>query len=292
MLTSANIVFYVVFLGQIFLISYYFPKQILARMEYVTKTYPPSQYPRLYPQSTEYYTIGRWAFKLASRIIVGLGLLILFTIIFVVDHSTFADDGYISEAWPVAYGMIQFLPLVALEFSEVGQFKLMREARAETTRTADLRRRGLFDFVSPKLFGFALAAFFGAILVDLYAHDFNVSWGHDTIQRTLIFTLYNLFIAGIGAWNIYGKKLNPHQSADDRARQIKTTLHAFIYVSLAMNLFWITQAADDVFDIDYLDAIIMSVYFQVIVLLSLGTVLRNMKLEDINFEVYKNSPAA
>lgn len=138
----------------------------------------------------------------------------------------------------------------------------------------------------------ALAAFVVAIFVDLYAHDFNVSWGHDTIQRTLIFTLYNLFISGVGAWNIYGKKLNPHQSADDRARQIKTTLHAFIYVSLAMNLFWITQAADDVFDIDYLDAIIMSVYFQVIVLLSVGTVLRNMKLKDLNFDVYKNSPAA
>lgn len=78
MLTSANIVFYVVFLGQIFWISYYFPKQIMARMEFVAKTYPPSQYPRLYPKPTEYYTIGRWAFKLASRIIVGLGLLILF----------------------------------------------------------------------------------------------------------------------------------------------------------------------------------------------------------------------
>ena len=292
MLAPENIVFYIVFLGQIFIISHYFPKKILARMEYVADVYPPSQYPRLYPKPAEYYTLGRWGFKLASRIIVGLGLLILYLIIFVVDHSTFADDGYISEAWPVAYGMIQFLPLVALEISEVGQFKLMRAARAETTRTAELQRRTLFSFVSPKLFGLALVSFFGAILVDLYAHDFNVSWGHDTIERTLIFALFNLFLACVGAWHLYGKKLNPHQSADDRAAQTRTTLHSFIYVSMAMNIFWMTQAADDVFDIDYLDAIIMSVYFQVIVLLSLGTVLRNTKLADINFDVYKNSPVA
>ncbi len=291
MLTSANSLFYIAFLGQIFLISHYFPQKILGRMKYVRDTYPPSQYPLLYPKPVEYYDSGRWGFKLANRLIVALGLMILFAIVFVVDHSTFADDGFISEAWPAAYGIIQFLPLMALEISEFSQFKLMRKARITTTRTADLRRRGLFASVSPVLLAAALSLYVGAILFDLYAHQFTISWGHDTVQRAVVLTITNLLFAGLGAWLLYGKKFNPHQTSDDRAKLIKTNLHAFLYVSMAMSVFFMTQAADDLYNLDFLDATLMSLYFQAIVFMSTGHALRNMQIKDIDFDVYKDSPA-
>ncbi len=289
MLASANTIFYIAFIGQIFLISYYFPKKLAARMKTVRETYPPSQYPRLYPKSVESYTIGQWAFTLANRIILALGFVILFSIIFLIDHSTFADDGFISEAFPAAYGMIQFLPLMALEISEWSQLKLMRKAYIGTKRTADMRRRGFLNFVSPVLLGVTIALYGGAILLDLYVHQFSISWGHDTMQRTLVLTMTNLLLALFAAWLLYGKKLNPHQSADDRVKHIKTSLHSFLYVSMAMSLFWMTQAADDLYNLDFLDATIMSLYFQLIVILSLGHILRNMRLEEIDFDVYKNS---
>ena len=291
MLTSANVFFGIAFLGQIFVISYYFPRKILARMEYVRETYPRSQYPRLYPKPADYYAVGLWAFRLATRIIFALGFVIFLAVFFWVDHSTFAADGYISEAFPAAYGIIQFLPLMALEISEFSQFKLMRKAHVAKTRTADLRRRGLLSVVSPALLGLAVALYVGAILVDLYAHQFTISWGHDTVQRTLVFTITNLLLATIGAWLLYGKKLNPHQTADERIKLIKTSLNSFLYLSMAMSIFWMTQAADDLYSLDFLDATIMSLYFQLMVFLSLGRTLRNMRLEDINFDVYKNSPA-
>ena len=155
MLTWVDSLFYIAFLGQIFLISYYFPEKILGRMRYVLETYPPSKYPKLYPKPVEYYRIGQWAFKVINRFIILLGFLILLAMLFVVDHGSFADDGFISEAWPAAYGMIQFLPLMLLEFSEFSQFKLMRKANAATTRKAELRRRRLFGVVSPSLLGLA-----------------------------------------------------------------------------------------------------------------------------------------
>ena len=290
MLTSANVFFGIAFLGQIFVISYYFPRKILARMEYVRETYPRSQYPRLYPKPADYYAVGLWAFRLATRIIFALGFVILFAIFFWVDHSTFAADGYISEAFPGAYGIIQFLPLMALEISEFSQFKLMRKAHVAKTRTADLRRRGLLSVVSPVLLGLTVALYIGAILVDLYAHQFTISWGHDTVQRTLVLTITNLLLAVVGAWLLYGKKLNPHQTASERIRLIKTSLHSFLYLSMALSIFWMTQAADDLYSLDFLDATIMSLYFQLMIFLSLGRTLRNMPLEDINFDVYKNSP--
>ncbi len=109
--------FYIAFLGQIFLISWYFPEKILRRMRYVLETYPPEQYPKLYPQSIERYRIGQAVFRAANRIVVVIGLGILLLVMFVIDHSTFADDGYISEFWPMLLGLIQFVPLVSLVIS-------------------------------------------------------------------------------------------------------------------------------------------------------------------------------
>ena len=288
----SNNLFYIAFLSQIFLMSYYFPNKLLARMRNVLTTYPPETYPKLYPRPIEHYKMAHLAYKYVSRFILLLGLFILFAVMFLVDHSTFADDGFISEMWPAAYGMIQFLPLMAVEFSEFSHFKQMRKANSKSKRTADLRRRGLTDLVSPPLLGMAVLLFTGAILFDLYVHDFAVSWGHDTIQRALVMAATNGLLAMVGAWTLHGRKLDPHQSAEDRIQRISVNLKSFVFVSMALSVFIAITAADDVYNLDAVDALIMSVYFQAIALLSLGYTLRNLKLDEIDFDVYKNDVAA
>jgi hypothetical protein len=278
-------------MSQIFLISFYIPEMILARMSRVLETYPPTEFPKLYPKPIEHYRIGQWAFKVISRSILVLGILILLVIATVVDHSTFADDGYISEAFPAVYGIIQFLPFLFLEFSEFSQLKLMRKANSASTRTAELRPRRFFQFVSPKVFGLAVGLFIATIFVDLYVHDFLIQWGHDTVERAVLLTATNIFMACVGAWNLYGRKQNPHQAHGDRARQTKVHLNSMLYASMAMSVYFMTAAADDAFDLDFLDAILLSLYFQVIVVVSIGHVLRSLKLEDINFDVYKKDAA-
>ena len=287
----SNNLFYIAFLSQIFLMSYYFPNKLLARMRNVLTTYPPETYPKLYPRPIEHYKMAHLAYKYVSRFILLLGLFILFAVMFLVDHSTFADDGFISEMWPAAYGMIQFLPLMAVEFSELSHFKQMRKAKSKSKRTADLRRRGLTDLVSPPLLGMGVLLFAGAILFDLYVHDFAVTWGHDTIQRALVMAVTNGLLAIVGAWTLHGRKLDPHQSAEDRIQRMSVNLKSLIYVSMALSVFIAITAADDVYNLDAVDAVIMSVYFQAITLLSLGYTLRNLKLDEIDFDVYKNDAA-
>ena len=288
----SNNLFYIAFLSQIFLMSYYFPNKLLARMRNVLSTYPPETYPKLYPRPIEHYKMAHLAYKYVSRFILLLGLFILFAVMFLVDHSTFADDGFISEMWPAAYGMIQFLPLMAVEFSELSHFKQMRKAKSKSKRTADLRRRGLTDLVSPPLLGMAVLLFAGAILFDLYVHDFAVTWGHDTIQRALVMAVTNGLLAIVGAWTLHGRKLDPHQSAEDRIQRMSVNLKSLLYVSMALSVFIAITAADDAYNLDAVDAVIMSVYFQAVSLLSLGYTLRNLKLDDIDFDVYKNDVAA
>jgi hypothetical protein len=288
----SNNLFYIAFLSQIFLMSYYFPNKILARVQHVLSTYPPETYPKLYPRPIEQYKMAHRAFKYLSRFILLLGLFILYAIMFWVDHSTFADDGFISEAWPAAFGMIQFLPMIAVEFSEFGNFKMMRKVNTASKRTADLRRRSLTEFVSPMLLGLTVLFWAGAIFVDLYAHNFTVSWGHDTVQRAIVMTVTNGLLALVGAFHLYGRKMDPHQATQDRIQVISVNLRSLLFVSMALSVFIAMTAADDLYNLDFLDAVVVSIYFQVVALLSLGYALNSIKLDDIDFDVYKNDAAA
>lgn len=283
--------FYMVFLSQILLTSWYFPRRLLGRMQHILETYPPTEFPKLYPRPIDEYKLAQWKFRMVNRAILTLGFVILFMVMFVIDHSTFADDGHISEIFPLVYGMIQFLPMMALEFSEFGHIKLMRKANASTVRKTDLTRRGLFDVVSPALFTISLLFFASAILFDFYAHDFEFIWGHDTVERAIVLTLTNLMLVGVGAYTLYGRTRDPYQSSADRTRKVSASMRTMLYCSMALSVFFVTAAADDMFDINYLDAVVMSVYFQGIVLLSLGNILSSVRVDDIDFDVYKEDVA-
>lgn len=285
----SSTVFYIVFLGQIILLSFIVPRKLLSRMQHMLKTYPPAEYPKLYPRPIEHYYIAHDRFRLVNNAILGVGLFVLFSVMFLIDHSTFADDGYISEAFPAAYGMLQMVPLMILELSEFSHMKLMRRTNPSPTRRADLKRRRVTDLVSPALIAVTVIVAAGSVLYDFYVHDFAVSWGHDTAQRTITLLVTNLMLLAVGLWQVYGKKLDPHQTSEDRLRRAAAGIRSLLYVSMAMSIFFVTAAADDVYDIDALDAILMSVYFQVIVLLSVGTVCNAVQPEDINFDVYKVS---
>ena len=247
MATWSNVLFYLLFLSQIFLISYYLSNKLLGRMKSALATYPPLEYPKLYPKPLEYYIIRQWAFKMANRFILLLGFVVLLLIIFVVDHANFADDGFISEAWPAVYGMIQFVPLMILELSSFSQLKLMRKVNSGKTRKAELHRRSIFNYISPGVLGLTLFLYFAAIILDLYVHDFVIQWGHDTVQRAMVLTGTNIFMAIIVGWGIYGPKQDPHQALVDRAKQASANLQAMLYVSMAMSLFFMTAAIDDVY---------------------------------------------
>ena len=69
-----NILFYFVFLSQIILISFYFPRQMLKRMKYVLATYPPAKYPNLYPKPSEYYEKVQRYYKNSNLFILLVGL--------------------------------------------------------------------------------------------------------------------------------------------------------------------------------------------------------------------------
>ncbi len=287
----SNTIFYIAFTAQILLISYYIPRKLTERMQYVFENYPPSEYPKLYPKPVENYRLANLVFKFICRAILVLGFVLLFAIMFLIDHSGFADDGYISEAFPMGYGLIQFIPLMFVEFSEYNQLKQMRLLNTNPTRRADLRKRGLFDAVSPMLLLAAVAAAGLSLLSDLYVQGFDFSFGSDAAGRSLTLIGTNIVLCAFGAWHLYGRKLNPHQTNSDRMQRTAANLKSLVYVSIAMSVYFITLAADDVYNLDFIDAILVSLYFQAIVLLSIGSLMRDIQPDDVDFSVYKADQA-
>ncbi len=289
MLSWTEYLFYPIFLGQIALISWYLPGRMNAHMSAVLEKYPPDQYPKLYPQSEDCYITGQRRYRLMNNVIAFVGLLLIGLLLFVVDHAGFADDGFISEAWPAFYGMLQFLPLLFIEFSASGQWKLMREKNTSTKRSADLQPRRLFDYVSPRLLLVAVVAAVAAFTFEMAMHDF--AWSVERLQRLSILLLVNGFFLVIGYSLLRGRKPDPYQSPEDRARLVRRNLTSLLFTSIAISLFAVYQSLDSVYDIDYLDALMMSLYFQVVAALSFGYLLHQQSIDDVNFEVYRDANA-
>ena len=104
-------------------------------------------------------------------------------------------------------------------------------------------------------------------------------------------TVTNGLLAAVGAWTLYGRKLDPHQAPEDRAQRISVTLKSLLFVSMALSAFIAVTAADDIYSLDAVGAAITSVYFQAVALLSLGYTLRGIRPEEIDFDVYKENGA-
>ena len=283
-----NILFYLVFLSQLILVSYYLPSKILARMRHVITHYPPSEYPKLYPQDVGCYKKSHRRYQLFNHFVLLIGVLIIAADAWW-SHTY---GGGVGKAFPVLFGMFQFMPMMWLELSEFGQFKLMRKNNANTKRTAELSRRRLFDHVSPALIFAVVGLFFATIILDLYWNDFTYEWGGNTLIRAITLSFCNALFMLIVRFNLHGKKLNPHQSYEDRSRQVEAVSRTLAYLSIVMSLFFIYTAAGDAYDMKAYEHVVMSAYFQIIALLSIGNIIWGQPLESLNFDVYKADVSA
>ena len=279
-----HILFHVVFLSQILLLSFYYPRKILTRMRYVFETYPPSTYPRLYPKPIEYYEKARRNYRIINLFILLAGLLILGVLL---GYSRSGEWDHVIALW---YFLLQFLPVLLLDLSSLKEFKLMRNANSRTTRKAELHPRRLFDFISPTFIGMAIFMYSALILFVLYIYQFQFHWGSKAFIMIILLTAGNLLFAGIIIWNLYGKKINPYQAYKDRIRQIELVVKTLVFMSIAMTMFLAISVVFDKFDSDNLMPTVMSVYFQLLAVISFQTVTPILQIDNTNFEVYKEDP--
>ena len=278
-----NIIFYIVFLSQIILISYYYPSQILRQMKTVLTNYPPDQYPKLYPKPVEYYRMGQRIYQAINLAILVIGVILLIT----VAKGSNSPFNKISEVVPFGYWMLQVLPILIMELLGFTNFKLMRKADTKGTRFAELNPRRLFDFISPAVFGLAIFMYFACLMFFYNIHQFQFHPSNDTFVIFVTLTFMNVLFAGIIFKNLRGKKLDPHQAHEDRMRQIETAIKSLFVMSIVASIFLITVEGMQELELKHHIASLMSFYLQLTLVIGLGAMLRKIRIEDINFEVYK-----
>jgi hypothetical protein len=284
---SINILFYILFFSQIILISYYYPKQIVKRIEDVLKKFPPEDYPKLYPESIDKVTSGKVLYKRLNQIVIIIGLILIGIYAFM--SADYDDDQKFAEGLPLMFGMVQFIPFMMLEISSFRQFKLMRKANKSSSRTAGLAPRKLFDYVSPISVISATVLIFVYIFFDLYINDFILT--SDIIIKVFSLCLVHALFIGLTISQLTGKRLDPHQAIQDRSQQTEFSLQSMVSVSMFLSLFLIANSAVEFYQMEYIEIMINSIYFQVIAYLGIGGMLRTIRLENINFDVYKTDKA-
>ncbi len=274
-----HILFYVVFLSQIFIISYYFPRKIYRQSRYILDTYPPATHPKLYTKPIECYEIARRNYQYVNVFILIVGLLILGAFL------SNPHDGDVHNAIVMGYFPAQMFPVFLMDLSALKELKLMRIANPRTTRHAELRPRRLFDFVSPALFGIAVITYIAFVSLIFYVQQFGFEW-FGGYWNVLGITVMNAFCAGFVYWHMVGKKLNPHETSEDRGTRIRTMARIIAFTSIAVTLFIAVSIALSAFDVRYLLPIFLSVYVQVLAVIGFQA----YRIDNRNFDVYKENP--
>ena len=142
---QTNLLFIIIFFSQMLLLSYYLPGKIRNRIRYIFKTYPPSDFPKLYPKPIEVYKIFLNIFWGINVAIFVAGLLILVALFVYSPNLGPSNPERWDQALVAAWFFVQFLPMLLLEISGFKYYKRMREMNPSTTRMAALQPRRLFD---------------------------------------------------------------------------------------------------------------------------------------------------
>ncbi len=273
-----HLFFHFAFLCQVLVISAYLPRTILRRMRHVLETYPPETHPKLYPGSVESYELSMRIYRVANRIILLAGLLLLGTL---VSISRSGEWDHVIATW---FFFLQCIPLMILDFSSILRARQLRES--STKRTAELRARRLLDFVSPGLLTATAVVYLGFVGFIIYVRQFDYAW-FGGFWNIVIITIANLFFAAIVYRAVYGKKRDPLQSPEDRNRRTRTLATTLMLTSIAATLFIALHVTLAAFDLRLYQAASQSVYFQLLAVISF----RVYQVTTTNFDVYRG-PAA
>lgn len=287
------ILFYAVFLSQIFLISVYYAGKLSHRIHYVLENFPPDRYPKLYPPMPA--EVVQWqakrrlrAFQWVNRLIALLGLSIL---------AGMAINGYRpdlkggDEIFVMLYFFLQVSPLIWAEIRERQQYRLMRKTFDHSRRKAVLSPRRLFDFVSPTYLVAAVLLYFAWLAYYLAGQGPYAGWEGEVFITLGGITLMNLFFAATIAKALRGRKLNPYQAYEDQLKQIESVAKVLLLASIGISVFLIATIAVDRHGLEVFDPPLASLYLQLCVVFGIGLTFRMLEIEAIDFEVYRDESA-
>jgi hypothetical protein len=105
-------------------------------------------------------------------------------------------------------------------------------------------------------------------------------------------TIGNALFAGTIMWSLYGRKLDPHQADEDRARQIRLVAQGLLMASILWSVFMAGFNLLNVFELWHYGPLLYSAFLQagfMAWLWFIRTFDPYLRFEPQSFEVYKAS---
>ena len=185
------------------------------------------------------------------------------------------------------YFLLQLIPMLWIEHTLRTELKLMRDLDTRSTRTAELNPRRLFDVMSPALFWSIVVVYLGFWVFVTWFRQFDYPWFGGYLNN-LIITAMNVFFASILGWQMFGKRLNPHQAAEDRLRYTRRIALLLGLVSIAATLYAVMTILLSAAEYREFQPFARSLYFQVIMFMSFQA----YRIDNTNFDVYREDARA
>lgn len=288
-----TILFCFVFSSQVLLISWFYARRVISRGKYVLQNFPPSTHPKLYPQPTEYYERRLRNFARLNIVIVTLGLsitlgLILGTLVGDWD-GTIVTPWSTSGEWDAAivtpFFLLQMVASVYLDLSSLKHHKAMAKAPPPRVRTTELRRRRLFDFVSPAMLVIAGLTNVAFIAFVLYYRRFEFSWFTAAGNIVGVMALLLLFSVLV-AVTLRAPRPDPYQAHEDRRNWIQLVVKQALAICIGYPVLVSAQLIVKRIDPDLLEPVIASLFCQGVAVALLWP-FYSYRVDKVDFDVYR-----
>jgi hypothetical protein len=259
--------FLAMFALQILSMSVLCPAWFIRSVRAQASIIPPERFAQIYPGVDLTSILERYAtrYRMLNTVIAVLGLLPLGWLFSYTQRPDW-DDGPV-ETLATAYCMLQALPLVIAAMIGIRYRKIL-ERLLEAKRKAILKRRGVFDFVSP--FTVLLAALsyflFVGYVIYIEQNPFPGFHGYITIAGVSLIFASNAYCV---YRQLYGRKSNPLETPARRAYTIGLTVKALVYSCIICVVFLSLNFTLVLFDLQRWEPFAQSVFFVVGALLSL-----------------------
>lgn len=276
--------FYLAFLGQIVLLSVIHPRRIIARSHALMRKFPYEEYRNLYiwsPDEAESKTrIYRWI----NRVIVVIGLVFLAGFVRYMSKPGW-DDGPV-ESLVCLYFFLQLIPIVAVAMAIQKLNGNLQKIVPETTKTAQLQRRSVFDFISPVvvIITALLYPLFVGFVIYINQNPFS---GFAGLVNLVAISLLYLWAIALVYFKVYGKKSNPLQSHGEWMFEIGLTVKVAVYSCLFGTVFLGLNFVLVILDQQSLEPLATTIFFVLCALLYLKGM--NTPVDSFDMEGYRTS---
>jgi hypothetical protein len=288
------VLFFFVFLSQVLLISWFYPRRVVSRMRDVLQKYPPSTHPKLYPLPMDYYERRLRNCARVNLAITIAGFLIIAALVFGTFFTEwdgaivtpFSTSGEWGAAIVTPFFLVQIAGFAYLQLSGLKHYKAMAKAAPPRVRTTELRPRRLFDFVSPAMIVAVALVNVAFMAFILWYRRFEFPWFTAAGNISLVVVENLLMTVCIGLL-LRARRADFHQAPKDRIDLIKVVIRLWLLIGVAGPLGITAVLLVKAYaDPEFLEPVMSSLYVQIVALAMIWPSLR-YRADKIDFDVYR-----